>query len=115
MSPAQRAHASRRLPLARLGEAVAKRPWVAVASWVAALLVAVGFALFGVGGQNLFDRLSTDAFHLDSESQTGSDLLAADANGTTVTLLVHGVALDDRMRLLAPVRGAPGGVSHGSA
>ncbi len=95
MSPVQRAHASRRLPLARLGEAVAKRPWVAVGSWVAALLVAVGFALFGIGGQNLFDRLSTNAFTLDSESQTGQDLLASDTDGQSVTLLVHGVALDD--------------------
>ena len=94
-SAQQHAHAARRLPLARLGEAVAKRPWVAVGVWAAALATIVGIALFGVTGQNLFDRLSTSAFDVDAESSHGDDVLASDEHTAAVTLLVHGAALDD--------------------
>jgi len=90
-----RRHAARRLPLARLGESVAKRPWIAIGAWAAVLITIVGIALFGVTGENLFDRLSTSAFEVDSESSRGQDVLASEHASDSVTLLVHGVALDD--------------------
>ncbi|MBO9578728.1 MAG: MMPL family transporter [Microbacteriaceae bacterium] len=88
-------HAARRRPLARLGESVAARPWIAIAAWGAVLVTIVGIALFGVGGQTLFDRLSTDAFEVDSESADGQAVLASDTDTAPVTLLVHGADLDD--------------------
>lgn len=96
MSPTERAPATRLRPLARFGEAVARRPWVAIGCWVGALLIAVAFSVIGITGQSLFDRLSTDAFSIPSESQTGQDMLQTGGDSEKVTLLVHGVALDDQ-------------------
>lgn len=91
----EEAHANRRKPLARLGESIARRPWIALGAWIAVVLIAVATAVAGVTGENLFDRLTNTAFDIDGETADGEAIIAEDSSTESVTLLVHGVELDD--------------------
>jgi RND superfamily putative drug exporter len=92
-------------PLGRLGGAVGARPFVAIAVWAVLVAIAVATALFGAGGQSLFDRLQNGAPSVTGEASRADDLLAGNGAATeSVTLLVHGVTLDDP-RLLSWANG----------
>lgn len=83
-------------PLARLALACARRPWIAITAWVLVVGLSIGVAFFGLAGPGLFDRLSGDAPSTTGESTDADDLLAGDDDGlASVSLLVHGVDLDD--------------------
>ncbi|MEO6116959.1 MAG: MMPL family transporter [Pseudolysinimonas sp.] len=83
-------------PLGRLGGAVGARPVIAIAVWAVLVAIAVVTALAGAGGQNLFDRLQNGSPGVTGEASRADDLLAGNGAATeSVTLLVHGVTLDD--------------------
>jgi RND superfamily putative drug exporter len=84
----------RRPPLQRFGESVARHAWWSLGGWFVILAVIVGIALIGVGGQTLFDRLSSTGFEVDAESSQGQAVLDAGHHQVQVVLAVHGVALD---------------------
>jgi uncharacterized membrane protein YdfJ with MMPL/SSD domain len=87
--------------LGRLGGAIGAHPFVAIAVWAALVAIAVATALAGAGGQNLFDRLQSGAPSVSGEASHADDLLASHGAATeSVTLLVHGVTLDDPRLLL---------------
>lgn len=84
----------RRRPLAALGRACARHPVVVIVAWLVVLGGAAAFALAGVGGQTLFQRLADGVPRVDGEAQHGQDLLTKGSGTTTLTLLVHGVEVD---------------------
>ncbi|MGN6326784.1 MMPL family transporter [Pseudolysinimonas sp.] len=94
MSTASPDSRPRRRPLAALGRASARHPFVVLAIWLVVLGAAGAFALGGVGGQTLFQRLAEGIPKVDGESQHGQDLLSGRQGTTTLTLLVHGVDVD---------------------
>ena len=78
-------------PLERLGGAAARHPIVTLAAWAVLLLVAVGTAIVGVTGENLFDRLRSAAPTADGESTRADDALAGgEQERESFTLLVYG-------------------------
>jgi RND superfamily putative drug exporter len=81
-------------PVGRLGAAASRRPWIALSCWLLVVVVAVATALGGIGGQTLFDRLGGSIPSVHGESSAGSDRLST-GSGTSVTLLIHGVDLQD--------------------
>ena len=81
-------------PLAALGRASARHPFVVIVIWLLVLGAAGAFALGGVGGQTLFQRLADGIPKVDGESQHGQDLLTSNSGTTRLTLLVHGVDVD---------------------
>ncbi len=88
-------------PLGRLGGAVAGRPFVAIGIWAVLVAIAVATALAGAGGQTLFDRLNSGAPGVAGEASRADEVLAGHGSASdSVTLLVHGVALDDPRLLL---------------
>ncbi|MEP6843736.1 MAG: MMPL family transporter [Pseudolysinimonas sp.] len=88
-------------PLGRLGGAVGAHPAIAIAVWAVLVAIAVATALAGAGGQNLFDRLKSGAPSVSGEASRADDVLAGHGPATeSVTLLVHGVSLDDPDLLL---------------
>ncbi|QDZ14611.1 MMPL family transporter [Humibacter ginsenosidimutans] len=82
-------------PIGRLGTACARHPWLTIAVWAAVVVAAAATALAGIGGQNLFDRLSGSVPSVHGESSEGADRLASGASTKSVTLLVHGVDPSD--------------------
>jgi len=88
-------------PLGRLGGAVGVHPLISLAVWAVLVAIAVATALAGVGGQSLFDRLKNGAPSVTGEASHADDVLAGHAAASqSVTLLVHGVILDDPKLLL---------------
>jgi len=83
-------------PLGRLGGAVGAHPLISLVIWAVLVAIAVATALAGAGGQNLFERLKNGAPGVTAEASRADDVLAGGAAASqSVTLLVHGVALDD--------------------
>jgi uncharacterized membrane protein YdfJ with MMPL/SSD domain len=80
-----------RRPLAALGRASARHPFVVLVIWLLVLGAAGAFALGGLGGQTLFERLADGIPKVDGEAQHGQDRLTSSDGATTFTLLVHGV------------------------
>jgi uncharacterized membrane protein YdfJ with MMPL/SSD domain len=79
-------------PLERLGGAAARHPIITLIAWAVLLLVAVGTAIVGVTGENLFDRLRSAAPTAEGESTRADDALAGDQEQReSFTLLVYGV------------------------
>ena len=76
-----------------LGRAVARRPWAAVVVWLLVAGASFALAVLGVGGEGVFDRLTTGAPSVPgSESATADDILAeASTQGSSLTLAVTGV------------------------
>ena len=62
--------------LGRVGRNSGRHPIITIAVWVVLLGVAVATAIFGVGGQTLFDRLDSGGNWSNGESATADDLLA---------------------------------------
>lgn len=88
-------------PLGRLGGAVGAHPLISLAVWAVLVAIAVATALAGAGGQSLFDRLKNGAPSVTGEASHADDVLAGHGAATeSVTLLVHGVTLDDPKLLL---------------
>ncbi|MEO5919734.1 MAG: hypothetical protein ABIQ01_01185, partial [Pseudolysinimonas sp.] len=59
---------SRRGPLAAIGGAAARHPWITLAAWVVLIGGAVATAVGGVAGESLFERLKSEAPGADGES-----------------------------------------------
>lgn len=93
---------------ARLGRLVAHHPRVTVVVWIVLTVVGYAFAVQGVHGESLFDRLSTAQPEAPgSESaQARAMLEAADESGTSLTLVLSDVdpADPDVATALAPAR-----------
>ncbi len=83
-----------RRPLAAIGRASARHPLVVLVAWLLVLAAAAAFALGGLGGQTLFQRLADGVPKVDGESQHGQDRLSSGSGTTSFTLLVHGVDVD---------------------
>ncbi|MFZ2964189.1 MAG: MMPL family transporter [Rhodoglobus sp.] len=84
-------------PLARLGAGAARHPVVTVLAWAGALALAVATAVFGVTGENLFDRLVSGAPTVDSGESTRADELLAGDDGEreSLTIAVVGIPVDE--------------------
>jgi putative drug exporter of the RND superfamily len=75
-----------------LGRLIARAPRTAIAVWVVLTAGSVALALFGIGGQTLFERLSTGAPAIPgSESTRADDLIRENAGtGESLSLVVEG-------------------------
>ncbi|HEY0214894.1 MAG TPA: MMPL family transporter [Cellulomonas sp.] len=100
-----------------LGRTVARHPRLTVLVWAVVTVACFALALFGVAGQNLFDRLTTgEPVVPGSDSAHAAELLAdASTSGASLSLVVQGVdpATEGIAEALAPVReeiAAVGGV-----
>ncbi len=91
-----------------LGRAIARAPKRTIAVWAAFATACMALAIFGVGGETLFERLTTGAPSVPgSESETGRELLAEhSSSGSALTLAVRGVdvARTDVSRPIAAAR-----------
>ena len=76
-----------------LGRAVAHHPRRALLAWLVIAVLGFGLALFGVQGQNLFDRLTTGSPSVPgSQSATANGILRdASTSGASLTLAVQNV------------------------
>jgi RND superfamily putative drug exporter len=76
-----------------LGRAVAHHPRRALLAWLVIAVLGFGLALFGVQGQNLFDRLTTGEPSVPgSQSATANGILRdASTSGASLTLAVQNV------------------------
>ncbi|MEO8263131.1 MAG: MMPL family transporter, partial [Pseudolysinimonas sp.] len=82
----------RRGPLATIGGAAARHPFVTLTVWLVLVAIAVGTAVAGLTGQSLFERLKSEAPSAEGESSRADDLLAGDdEERSPLTLLVYGV------------------------
>ena len=77
----------------RLGAQIARRPRTTIAVWLVVTLVCFAFTLGGLGGQRLFDRLTTGAPGVPgSDSATAQAILTDQSTtGPSLTLAVNGV------------------------
>jgi RND superfamily putative drug exporter len=93
-----------------LGRAVARHPRLTLAVWAVVTVGCFLLALVGVGGQNLFDRLTTgEPVVPGSDSARASELLAeTNTSGASLTLVVQDVdpATAGLADALAPARQA---------
>lgn len=104
-------------PLAAVGGAAARHPWITIAVWVVLMAVAVGTAVTGVAGDSLFQRLKSEAPSADGESSHADDVLAGDdEQRSTVTLLVYGVpaASAEALQTFADLTDAADRIPHAS-
>jgi uncharacterized membrane protein YdfJ with MMPL/SSD domain len=77
--------------LGRVASASARHPFRTLTAWIVILGSTIAFALAGVTGEDLFDRLGSDGGSWSNgESQAADDLLAG-SDAETTTLLLHGV------------------------
>lgn len=74
----------------RIALASARHPFLTIGVWVALIAAVVALALGGVGGEALFDRL-TSQWSWGSTESTEADELLAGGDDKRSTLLVHGV------------------------
>ena len=93
---------------ARLGRVVAHHPRLTVVVWLVLTVAGYAFAVQGVQGENLFDRVATGAPGVPgAESTRGQEILAAErTTGPSVNLVLSGlnVAEPDLGPALEPVR-----------
>jgi RND superfamily putative drug exporter len=90
------ARAARRGPLAAIGSASARHPWITLIVWVLMIGGAVATAVGGLAGESLFDRLKSEAPSANGESSRADDVLAGDdEERSSLTLLAYGIAPDD--------------------
>ena len=77
-----------------LGRAVAHHPRRAILAWLVITVLGFGLALFGINGENLFDRLTTGEPSVPgSQSATANGILRdASTSGASLTLAVQNVA-----------------------
>ena len=91
-----------------LGRLVARHPRLTVLVWAVVAVACFLLALVGVGGQNLFDRLSTgEPVVPGSDSARAAELLtSSDESGASLSLLVQDVdpAAEGLAEALAPAR-----------
>lgn len=91
-----------------LGRTVTHHPRLTVAVWAVITAACFVLALVGVGGQNLFDRLTTGQPVVPgSDSQHAAELLAeSSTSGASLSLLVQGVdpTAEGLAAALAPAR-----------
>lgn len=91
-----------------LGRTVARHPRLTVLVWAVVAVACFAVALVGVGGQNLFDRLSTgEPVVPGSDSARAGELLAeTSTSGASLSLVVQGVdpAAEGLADALAPAR-----------
>jgi RND superfamily putative drug exporter len=91
-----------------LGRTVARHPRLTVLVWLVITAACLALALFGVHGQNLFDRLSTgEPVVPGSDSAHANELLAeASTSGASLTLVVQDLdpAAEGMAEALAPAR-----------
>ncbi len=76
-----------------LGRVIARRPWTTILVWAVVAAGSFALAVAGVGGESIFDRLTTGAPGVPgSESDAGEEILAeASTAGPSLTLAVRGV------------------------
>ncbi|WP_319637676.1 MMPL family transporter [Pengzhenrongella sicca] len=79
---------------ASLGRRVARHPLRTIAVWAVVTALGFGLAIFGLGGENLFDRLTTGEPGVPgSDSDIASSTLAdASTQGEQLTLVLAGAA-----------------------
>ena len=79
-----------------LGRRIARHPRRTIGVWFVLTVLGFVLAVFGVNGQNLFDRLTTGAPNVPgSDSQVASRLLSdASLKGSQLTLVLDGVRAD---------------------
>ncbi len=83
-------------PLAAIGGAAARHPWITLVVWVLLIGGAVATAVGGLAGETLFDRLKSEAPSANGESSRADDVLAGDdEERSALTLLVDGIAVED--------------------
>ncbi|HEX7835702.1 MAG TPA: MMPL family transporter, partial [Pseudolysinimonas sp.] len=88
--------AQRVRPLAAIGGAAARHPWITLVAWVLVIGGAVATAVGGIAGESLFDRLKSEAPSANGESSHADDALAGDdQERSSLTLLADGIAPDD--------------------
>lgn len=77
----------------RIGKSVDRRPLMTIAVWLIIVVLSGAFAVVGVNGQSIFERLTTGDISVPgSDSDRGMDILRTNSTaGETVTLLVTGV------------------------
>ncbi|MEO5922016.1 MAG: MMPL family transporter [Pseudolysinimonas sp.] len=87
---------SRPGPLAAIGGAAARHPWITLAVWLLLITGAVATAVGGIAGESVFDRLKSDSSAADGESSHADDVLAGDEQErSSHTLLADRIAPDD--------------------
>jgi RND superfamily putative drug exporter len=100
--------------LDRLGLTVARHPRLTVLTWAVVAVACLFLALVGVGGQNLFDRLTTGEPTVPgSDSARAGELLSETSTaGASLSLVVQGVdpATEGLAGALAPARDDVAGV-----
>jgi RND superfamily putative drug exporter len=81
--------------LRALGVAIARHRLIATVAWAIALAVCLGTAVFGLTGENLFQRLSSSGPSVAGEASRADSLLqgTTDKNTESLTLLLHRVDL----------------------
>jgi uncharacterized membrane protein YdfJ with MMPL/SSD domain len=90
--------------LAAIGGAAARHPVITLVAWIALIGAAVATAVAGIGGESLFDRLTSAAPAADGESSRADDVLAGDdEERSSLTLLVYGVMPADSAGALSAV------------
>lgn len=88
----------------RIGKSVDRRPLITVALWVIIVALSGAFALVGINGESIFERLTTTEPAVPgSDSARGMDILTANAtSGEAITLMVLGVGPDSEA-MVAPM------------
>ncbi|WP_394768545.1 MMPL family transporter [Lacisediminihabitans sp.] len=82
--------------LRALGVAIARHRLIAALAWAIALAVCLATAVFGLTGENLFQRLSSAGPSVAGEASHADSLLKSskDKNTESLSLLLHGVDLN---------------------
>jgi len=72
---------------------IARRPWTAIAAWVAIAGSSFALAVLGVGGEGVFDRLSTGAPGVPGSESAAAEAILLDesTSGPSLSLAVTGV------------------------
>jgi RND superfamily putative drug exporter len=91
---------------AALGRLTTRHPFLVIAAWLLVAAAAAAFAIGGLGGQGIFDRLKTSELRVPgSGSEKASVVLENSGGGTSISMLVAGVSMTDQALLatLAPM------------
>jgi len=85
-----------------LGRLTTRHPFVVIAVWLVLAVTSVTFAIVGVGGQGVFDKLEPSNPRVPrSGSEKASAILDESAGGSSVRLLVKGVSITDAAAMSA--------------
>jgi RND superfamily putative drug exporter len=76
-----------------LGRAISRRPKITILVWVAIAAASFALAVAGVGGEGLFDRVTTGAPGVPGSESANADAIMADASssGASLSLAVTGI------------------------